>query len=264
MGSNASERPSPPLIALSAAVEPARYGVWEETVDFVPHLYVSAVAGAGAGTVLLPPVPFEHVAVLAVAVLAVVDGLVLTGGADVGPRRYGAEAHKMTDSPREERDAWELALCRAALDIDLPVLAVCRGMQVLNVALGGTLHQHLPEIVGHGSHRATLGQMSANPVAIEPGTAVASVLGLHAQGLCHHHQAVDRLGHGARAVGRAPDGTIEAIEVDGCSFAIGVQWHPEEAPEDSRLFAALAAAAGRYRRAKAAKGTAGASPMAGR
>jgi gamma-glutamyl-gamma-aminobutyrate hydrolase PuuD len=229
---------------LSTAVETARYGVWEERVALLPHAYVGAVTRAGGGAILLPPMPFEPR-----PVLGVLDGLVVTGGADVDPRRYGADAHGQTDPPREERDAWELSLCKAALEMDLPLLAICRGLQVLNVALGGTLHQHLPDVVGHNSHRATLGHMSPNSVAIEPGTTVASILGPGTEGFCHHHQAVDRLGSDLRAVGFAPDGTVEAAEVPGHAFAIGVQWHPEDNPTDDRLFTALVGAAAHYREA---------------
>jgi gamma-glutamyl-gamma-aminobutyrate hydrolase PuuD len=177
------------------------------------------------------------------------DGVVMTGGPDVDPGRYGASAHAQTDAPRRERDAWELALCEAALEMDLPLLAICRGLQVLNVALGGTLHQHLPDVVGHDSHRGTLGHMSPNSVAIEPGTAVASILGSGTEGLCHHHQALDRMGGRLRAVGFAPDGTVEAAELPGHAFAVGVQWHPEDNPADDRLFSALVGAAAHYRRA---------------
>lgn len=254
MASSAS-RGAGPLIGLSAAIEPARYGVWEETVAFVPDVYLSAITRAGGGAVLLPPMPFGPA-----RVLEALDGLVLTGGRDVDPRLYGAEAHDRTDAPGEERDAWELSLCRAALDMDLPLLAVCRGLQVLNVCLGGTLHQHLPEIVGHDSHRASLGQMSPNQVTLEPGTAVASVMGSGTRGLCHHHQALDRLGSGLLAVGHAADGTVEAVEVTGKSFALGVQWHPEEDASDARLFAALVAAAAERTAGRAVAGPAMAHP----
>jgi gamma-glutamyl-gamma-aminobutyrate hydrolase PuuD len=234
-----------PLIGLSTYVETARYGTWEQRVALLPHAYVDAVIRAGGGAVLLPPMPFEPP-----LVLGVLDGVVVTGGPDVDPGRYGASAHAQTDPPRQERDAWELALCEAALEMDLPLLAICRGLQVLNVALGGTLHQHLPEVVGHDSHRGTLGHMSPNSVAIEPGTAVASILGSGTEGLCHHHQALDRLGGRLHAVGFAPDGTVEAAEVPGRAFAIGVQWHPEDNPADDRLFAALVGAATHHRKAR--------------
>ena len=243
MVSSASDPFDRPLIGLSTAVETARYGVWEQRAALLAFTYVSAVTGAGGSAVLLPPMPFDPA-----ATLAVLDGVVVTGGPDVDPGRYGAKAHVETDRPREDRDAWELALCQRALEMDLPLLAVCRGLQVLNVSLGGSLHQHLPDVVGHQGHRATVGHMSPNSVAFEPGTAVASILGASTEGLCHHHQALDRLSSQLQAVGFAADGTVEAVEVIGHRFAIGVQWHPEDNPGDDRLFTAFVEAAAHYRK----------------
>jgi len=177
------------------------------------------------------------------AVLEAVDGLVLTGGPDVDPRLYGSRPHHKTDSPREDRDAWEMALCQGALERDVPLLAICRGLQLLNVSLGGTLHQHLPEVVGHDAHRSAPGQTSPNRVVLEPGSAIASILGAETEGRCHHHQGVDQLGGRLQAVGFADDGSVEAVEVLGGGFAVGVQWHPEDNPGDGRLFVALAEAA---------------------
>jgi gamma-glutamyl-gamma-aminobutyrate hydrolase PuuD len=173
----------------------------------------------------------------------VVDALVLTGGPDVGPGTYGAEAHDQTDPPRPERDTWEVALCHGALQQGLPLLAICRGLQVLNVALGGTLHQHLPDVLGHDRHRPVPGRPAPNGVALKPGSRLASILGARTQGRCHHHQAVDRLGEGVEAVGFAEDGTVEAVEIPGPDFAVGVQWHPEDDQADDRLFVALVEAA---------------------
>jgi gamma-glutamyl-gamma-aminobutyrate hydrolase PuuD len=233
-----------PLIALSTYVERARFGVWDEPVALLPHSYVTAVARAGGHPVLLPPAPWDPRAVLELA-----DALVLTGGPDVGPGTYGADAHEQTDSPREERDGWEIALCHGALQQGLPLLAICRGLQVLNVALGGTLHQHLPDVVGHDDHRLVPGRTSPNRVALKAGSRAASLLGARTEGHCHHHQAVDRLGEGLEAVGFADDGTVEAIEVQGGGFVLGVQWHPEDDEADDRLFVALVDAARDRRRA---------------
>ena len=210
-----------------------------------PYSYVRAVASAGGCGALLPPSPLGPL-----AVLAALDGLVVTGGPDVDPRAYGAPAHPETDEPREERDAWELTLCRGAIDLGLPLLAICRGLQVLNVALGGTLHQHLPDVLGNEAHRVAVGQMAPNQVALGAGSTIGSVLGTETEGLCHHHQAVDRLGAGVEVVGFAADGTVEAVEVPGQDFAVGVQWHPEDNPADDRLFVALVGAAERYRAAR--------------
>jgi putative glutamine amidotransferase len=233
--------PPSPLIGLSTYVERASHGAWDENCALLPYSYVEAVARAGGCPVLLPPFRSS-----AADVLDAVDGLVLTGGPDVDPRLYGSTPHHKTDSPREDRDAWEMALCRRAVEQDMPLLAICRGLQLLNVSLGGTLHQHLPDVFGHETHRATLGQTSPNLVVLEPGSTVASILGPEAEGLCHHHQGVDQLGGRLRAVGFAADGSVEAVEALGSRFAVGVQWHPEEDPTDGRLFVALVEAAVRY------------------
>ena len=229
-----------PLIGLSTYVEDARHGAWDELCALLPYSYVRAVAEAGGCPVLLPPSPSG-----APEVLEAVDGLVLTGGPDVDPRLYGSSPHSETDSPRQGRDAWEMALCSTALQRDLPLLAICRGLQLLNVSLGGTLHQHLPEVVGHDAHRETLGHTRPNHVVLAPGSTVAAILGPETEGRCHHHQGIDRLGEVVRAVGFADDGSVEAIEVVDAGFAVGVQWHPEEESRDGRLFVALVEAARR-------------------
>jgi putative glutamine amidotransferase len=246
VASNGSETPTPgktPIIGLTTYVEPAKHGVWDEVSALLPMTYVSAVIRSGGLPILLPPSTTDP----AEAILPL-DGLIVTGGPDVDPSTYGAEPHDETDTPRTERDEWEMSLCRAALDEDLPLLAICRGLQVLNVTLGGSLHQHLPEVVGNVDHRPVRGEMASNMVTLESGSAVASILGTEAEALCHHHQAIDRLGHRMDAVGFAADGTIEAVEVAGQEFALGVQWHPEDNAEDDRLFKALVEAATVYRR----------------
>lgn len=237
-----TERRIRPLIGLSTYVEEAAWGAWYEESALVPQSYVSAVARAGGCPVLLPPSPARPE-----DLMSALDGLVITGGPDVDPASYGADAHAETDYPRKERDEWEMALGRAALDDDLPLLAICRGLQVLNVAMGGTLHQHLPEVVGHDSHRIELGKMNPMLIALNADSAIGSILGSEAEGLCHHHQAINRLGRRMEAVGFAADGTVEAVEVAGQEFAIGVQWHPEDNPSDDRLFTAFVQAASRFR-----------------
>jgi len=225
-------------IGLTTYLEQARWGVWDTRAALLPATYAAMVAAVGAFPVLLPPILPTDVAGAAAAAIAGIDGLVLTGGTDVAPDRYGASAHDETDAPRGERDAWELALLRAALDIDLPVLAVCRGAQLLNVATGGSLHQHLPEVLGSDVHRPAAGVFGAVTVAVEPGSRLATIVDEAPEVRCHHHQAIDRLGAGLTVTARAGDGTIEAVELAGHRFALGVQWHPEEAG-DSRLFRAL-------------------------
>ncbi len=239
------EAPAPPVIGLSTYIERARFGVWDEPAALLPHNYLSAVTRSGGCPVLLPPSPSD-----AGTALSAVDGLVLIGGPDVDPATYGAEAHHQTDRPRQERDAWEIDLCRGALDRDLPLLAICRGLQVLNVIMGGTLHQHLPDVLGQDTHRAGPGQTRPNRVALKSGSAIAAILGTETDAHCYHHQAVDRLGQRLEAVGFADDGTLEAVEVPGHDFALGVQWHPEDNQADDRLFVALVAAARRRRDAR--------------
>jgi putative glutamine amidotransferase len=233
---------SPPRIGCTTYREPARWGEWEEIADLLPAQYASAVQRAGAVAMLLPP----GSPTLAAAALDGVDGLLIAGGPDVEPARYGAERHPRTGGAREERDEWELALVHAALERDLPLLAVCRGMQVLNVALGGTLLQHLPEIVGTEIHSPLVGEHARHAVHLETGCRIAGVVGERAEIATHHHQAVDRLGEGLVACGWAEDKVIEAVELPSRSWTIGVQWHPE-AHDGDALFAAFAAAAAQYR-----------------
>jgi gamma-glutamyl-gamma-aminobutyrate hydrolase PuuD len=225
-------------------VETARWGTWDRPAALLPHTYVAAVGGAGGLPVLLPPPggPPEALAGAAAQALAGLDALVLTGGADVEPGRYGAERAAATQPPRPDRDEWEAALATAALDRDLPLLAVCRGAQVLNVVLGGTLDQHVPDMVGHDRHLPAPGEFGTVTVRLAPGTPVAAILGAEVKVPCYHHQAIRKLGRGLDAVGWADDGTVEAAVVADRRFAVAVQWHPEEG-DDPRLFRALVAAA---------------------
>jgi putative glutamine amidotransferase len=229
-----------PVIGISAYREQARWGVWDTGAVLLPQHYCAQVAAAGGVPVLLPPLPGVERAV------GRLDGLVLSGGADVDPGQYGADAHQRTYGVRPDRDAAEAALLAAALDQGLPLLGICRGLQVINVARGGTLHQHLPDLVGHTDHGPTPGAYGAHPVRVTPGSKLAEVLGrTEVDGVpTHHHQAIDRLGDGLTAVAWTPDGVIEAVELDapGSPFALAVQWHPE-AGTDPSLFRALVAAA---------------------
>ena len=228
-----------PVIGLCTYAEPARWGAWEDRVALLPWSYVAAVQRAGGLALLLPPDPVATQA--PDEVLDRLDGLVVAGGRDVDPRRYGAEPHPETDPPATERDAFELALSARAIERDLPFLGICRGMQVLNVARGGTLVQHLPDVVGHEAHRTTLGVFGDHEVRLADGSLAARAAGeaRHAT-KSHHHQGVDALGEGLVVSGWSAldDGLPEAIEVPGARYALGVQWHPE-ADEASRLVASL-------------------------
>lgn len=230
------------VIGLTTYSEPASMLVWQREFAMLHATYVAATERAGGIAVLLPPQQDG-----ADEVLDRVDGLVLTGGADVDPLRYGAAPAAQTSRPRVLRDEWEIALTRAALRRDLPLLAICRGLQVLNVALGGSLHQHLPEVTGHEGHQPSPGVFGAVDVNTEPGTRTAELAGPRVRVSCHHHQALARLAPGLKVTGQADDGTVEAVEVPGRAFAVGVQWHPEESSQDVRLFAALVEAGQRYR-----------------
>jgi len=230
-----------PLIGISAYGEQARWGVWERPAVVLPRRYVDAVAAAGAIPVLLPPVPDIAGA------LARLDGLLLSGGGDIDPARYGAPPSPHLTSVRAERDAAEFALLSAAVERRLPVLGICRGMQVINVARGGSLHQHLPDVVGHDGHAPVPGAFGEHEVQVAAGSRLSAILDsggdLAIATPTHHHQAVDRLGAGLTATAWAGDGTIEAFEpVDADAFLVAVQWHPE-ASDDGSLFRALVGAA---------------------
>jgi gamma-glutamyl-gamma-aminobutyrate hydrolase PuuD len=233
-----------PVVGVTSYVEQARFGAWDVPAALVPWSYVQAVERAGGRALVVPPSEdgVEET-------LDALDGLVLSGGSDLDPSFYGAEPHPETKDTRPERDRSELALLRAALERDLPVLAVCRGSQVLNVARGGTILQHLPEAVGHESHREVRGEFSEHGVRIEPGSRLGAVAGTAAAAKSHHHQGYGELGQGLRPVAWAEDGTIEAVEDPGRRFAVGVLWHPEEG-EDAKLFDALVAEAREYRAAR--------------
>jgi len=196
------------------------------------------VVAAGGMPVLLPPVGEWRV-----SEVSRLDGLVLAGGPDIDPTRYGQEAHATTDRPRTERDEVELRLLDSALETGVPVLGVCRGMQLMNVAYGGTLRQHLPDNLGHTDHRPALGTFGQVDVKVLAGSDLAAIVGQQAEVHCHHHQAIDEVGRGFAPVAWSPDGTVEAIELLNGGFAIGVQWHPEQNPNDIRLFRALVEAA---------------------
>ena len=238
MASNDSEMPgdgleAAPRIGVSTYLERAQQGVWDVRAAFLPEVYLDAVTGSGGIALLLPPQAEQH-ADIAVAGL---DGLILTGGADVQPELYGAERHPQTDAARIDRDAWELALFRAAERRRMPVLAICRGLQLVNVARGGTLQQHLPESLGTDRYRIGGGVFAENEVAVEAGTTLSQILGsddyrVHS----YHHQGIGRLGDGLAASARSDDGLVQAFEGVGDSYLVGVQWHPEENTDDRRLF----------------------------
>jgi putative glutamine amidotransferase len=233
---------NPPLIGLTTYREQAQWGVWDQRADLLPAQYAQAVVSCGGVPVLLPPDPTVGAADTVVSRL---DGLVVSGGADVEPERYGDEAHPRTAGWRPDRDAWELALLTAAEAAGLPVLGVCRGMQVMAVHAGGSLDQHTPDLVGHEEHSPGGDAYGRVEVSTEPGTRLATLVGPALTVSCHHHQSV-REHPGYVAAARARDGTLEAMEsASGERFSIGVQWHPETA-DDVGLLAGLVRAAAAY------------------
>lgn len=233
-----------PVIGLTTYLQQAKSGIWDKRAAFLPGIYIEGVTLAGGIPTLLPPQPVD--ADIANRILDGIDGLVITGGRDVDPSSYGHDPHPTTDEPDRGRDVWEFALIDAALRRHLPLLGICRGAQVLNVALGGTLHQHLPDLVGHTRHQqgnAVFGTSSIRTVA---GSRLAGLVGDNTNAQCYHHQAIDRLGDGLMISAWDSDGVIEAVEMPGHDFVLAVQWHPEETLDDLRVFAGLVDAARLY------------------
>jgi len=232
-----------PIIGITSYAQPAKWGAWDLPAALVPLYYVESVHQAGGRALLVPP---SDDAVQ--ETLDVLDGIVFSGGIDIDPAVYGAERHPATDPAQAHRDAGELALLSAALERDIPTLAICRGFQLLNVLRGGDLVQHLPEAVGHEGHRETLGVFSQHPVEIAEGTRLEAILGpRHGSVRSSHHQGVGRVGQGLVESAYAEDGSLEAIEDPSKRFALGVLWHPEMEDDDKSLFEALVAEARVFR-----------------
>jgi putative glutamine amidotransferase len=234
-----SPRSELPLIGVTTYREQARWGVWDTRADVLHAQYADAVLAAGGVPVLLPPAAASKE--VAAAVVRRIDGLVVSGGADVDPARYGEQPHPSTASWREDRDAWETALLHAADAAGLPTLGVCRGMQLMAVAAGGSLVQHTPDLVGHDGHSPGGDVFGATEVTTAAESRLRSLVGEHVEVGCHHHQTV--ASHpGFDASAWAADGSLEAMERPGRRFCLAVQWHPE-VREDHSLFAALVDAA---------------------
>ena len=226
------------LIGITSQMTAARWGDWVREAVLSPQSYPRAVERAGGVPVLIPPMPPGGIPRL----MERLDGVLFTGGQDVDPALYGAARHERTDPPDVTRDRFELALARAVIDARLPFLGICRGLHVLNVATGGTLVQHLPDSVGHHGHAPDRARLTAHDVRIEPASRLGQLLGEQASVPGAHHQAVARLGDGLEATAWSDDQTVEAAELRGRPFGIGVQWRPEEG-DDLRIFEAFAEAA---------------------
>jgi putative glutamine amidotransferase len=236
-----------PLIGVSTYVAKVAWGGWERPSAVLPQSYYELVAAAGGRPLLLPPLRTAAAGPTfgAEELVAVLDGLVLTGGGDVDPTSYRETAAPEVVGVNPVRDESERALLAAALKVDLPVLAICRGCQILNIECGGTLHQHLPAVVGHDDHRRAPFVFGEMKITTTPGSHASSIFGTSTTVLCSHHQAIKDLGAGVVQTASADDGVVEAVELTGSAFVLGVQWHPEEAG-DQRPFAALVAAATAY------------------
>jgi putative glutamine amidotransferase len=227
-----------PVIGATSYVEDSSMGEWHDRAVWLPDPYLSPLRATGAAIAVLP----EQEPALAADVMARVDALYLTGGYDVDPAVYGAEAHEASDAPRTGRDAWEIALVTAALDAGKPVLGVCRGAQVLNVARGGTLHQHVPDLVGHDDYQKGDAMFRHLGVSVLPDTMLATLHPLEREVPVYHHQAIDRVGEGLVVSARSVHGLVEAVEDPAQPFCLAVQWHLEH-DEPVAVWEAFVAAA---------------------
>ncbi|WP_426997955.1 gamma-glutamyl-gamma-aminobutyrate hydrolase family protein [Pseudarthrobacter sp. N5] len=239
MASNGSET-FRPRIALTSYFQEASWGVWNTTAAILPGTYVQAVVAAGGTPILLPPVGTDQ------SVLDLVDGLIVVGGPDVDPSLYGAAPHPKT-APQPLRDAHDTALTRAAMERGLPLFAICRGAQILNVTLGGSLIQHVPDINPEANYQPAPGVFGEAAFSTTPGSLIQDLLGDSATAPCYHHQAVDAVPASLRVTARSDDGTVQALETTHGGWVLGVQFHPEQNPDDLRLFRGFVEAAAGYR-----------------
>ena len=230
-----------PIIGVTSYLDRAVMGAFDVDAVFLPHSYIAPIEAAGASVVVLPPQD-AHPAVVS-RILDGIDGLCVSGGYDVNPAAYGQAPHAETDAPHDDRDAWEFALLRGALDRNMPTLGVCRGAQVLNVLRGGTLHQHVPDVVGSSRHQGVNGEFSAVPITVAAGTLLSTMHSAKRTVPVYHHQAIDALGDGLRASAWSDDDIIEAVEDPNLAFCVALQWHPEHDPGSSSVYRAFAAAA---------------------
>lgn len=237
-----------PVIGLTTYLTRSQMTTYDAAMAVLPAQYVEGVTRAGGTAVLLPPQVLTSVQ--ATEIISRLDGLIISGGEDVNPSRYGQKPGPHTEDSVEIRDASETALLTAALDSGLPLLGICRGAQVLNVHLGGTLHQHLPDVVGHHRYQVGDGLFHPEEMTLEPGSLIASLYATTADtttatGMVYHHQGIDRVAPGLSVTARGFDGVIQAVEIDDHPFGLAVQWHPEENLEDLVVFEALVRASRR-------------------
>jgi putative glutamine amidotransferase len=232
-----------PIIGLTTYLTPGQMTIYDGELAVLPAQYVEAITQAGGIAVLLPPQVVTGGE--AARIIGRLDGLVVTGGADINPARYGQDKNARTQDSEDLRDGFEDALLTQALKAGLPVLGICRGAQMLNVHLGGTLHQHLPEVVGHDRYRVGDGVFHPEEMTLTEGTRLQGLFDGHSsvQGHVYHHQAIDEVAPSVTVSARGFDGTIQGVELPGSSFCVAVQWHPEENLSDLRVFSGLIEAA---------------------
>jgi putative glutamine amidotransferase len=228
-----------PVIGLTSYRTRGQMTIYDTELDCLPTQYLESVSRSGGLGVLLPPQPHDPGDVH--EIVARLDGLVLTGGPDIDPSRYGSDLSDRHEGFEVGRDTWELSLLEAALRRDIPVFGICRGAQLMNVYFGGSLHQHLPDVVGHDRYRKPGQSFTNEPMSVVPGSTLASIVGpgRETPGAVQHHQAIDRVGEGLEVVARGFDGVVQGIEHPGFAWCLAVQWHPEENSADDRIMQAF-------------------------
>ena len=240
---------SRPKIGLTTYRQRGQTGVWDTEMAMIPAFYIEGVTRAGGTAILIPPQQLDSED--AKAVVASLDGLVICGGRDIDANRYGQTPHEKAEEPDRLRDALENAILEAAIEAQLPFLGICRGAQMLNVHRGGSLIQHLPEVVGDNRYQKGGGVFTDMDIDVLEGSLLESVTGTKVTNAAlYHHQAIDSVGDGLRVSAVSPDGIVEAIELDDYPFGLAVQWHPEQTLGNLELFEALVSAAKTYRGAK--------------
>lgn len=236
-----------PIIGLSCYRQRGQTGIWDTEMAMLPSFYLDGVTRAGGIAVIIPPQTIDDLA--AETVISQLSGLIVTGGRDVEAQRYGAIPHEMAEKPDALRDLLEDKLITAAIEMKLPFLGICRGAQVLNVNRGGSLIQHLPDVVGDNRYQPGGGNFAKMTMQVEAGSKLAALVGPSiANCALYHHQAIDSVGEGLAVTAHSPDGVIQAVELSDHPFGLAVQWHPEQTLEDLRLFEALVSAASAYKR----------------
>jgi putative glutamine amidotransferase len=242
-----SAPPTTPLIGLSTYRSPAQMDGYDTDFVALPAQYLEAITRGGGVGVLIPPQPLTEKD--AWRILKGLDGLVICGGWDIEPQRYGQEPSPRMEATDPLRDATEDTLLGVALQLDMPVVGICRGAQMLNVHLGGTLHQHVPDVTGSDIYRKPGGLFTREEMSLEPGSTLATIFDndRSVPGPVQHHQAIDQVAEGLVVTARGPDGIVQGVEAPGKTFCVAVQWHPEENLDDVRIFSSLVDQARRYR-----------------